>query len=65
MKKKHRDITVGDKTYGWMIVGGGYVNDHKKLLQIWYNKKIVHTEVCSPDQITPSYVRGIIEFWEL
>ena len=55
MKKKHRNITVGDTTYGWTVYGGG--KEHT--ISIWLDKKVIHNESVRC-QITPSLVKDII-----
>lgn len=44
MKKKFRDITVNGKLYGWQVKGGNQI-------VIWYDKKVIHTEVISYSEI--------------
>lgn len=55
MKKKHRDIVVGGKTYGWTVTNWE--------LKIWENKKVIATHEFpdSHDGITPSMVKLYIE----
>jgi len=55
MKKKHRDIVVGGKTYGWTA--------DNWTLKIWENKKVIATHKFpeSHDEITPSMVKLYIK----
>jgi hypothetical protein len=57
MKKKHRDITVGDKIYGWIA-------DYTTL-RIWYDKKLIHIEYLDGMVVTPQSVRDIIQMKNL
>lgn len=44
MKKKFREITIGEKTYGWTIKENTDDNDGSKIINIWYDKQIIHTQ---------------------
>lgn len=62
MKKKFREITVGDKTYGWTIKKGNDGDgNHPKNLSIWLNKKVIHEQEMDDEEITPATVKKIIE----
>lgn len=60
MKKKHRDIKVGGKVYGWIVKGYG------SAVEIFQDKKLILTTdvKTSSDNyhaITPSMVEKIIK----
>jgi len=54
MKKKHRDIVVDGKKYGWTVSAWQYV-------RIWYDKKII-AEYKVPEiyDVTPKIVAALI-----
>jgi hypothetical protein len=53
MKKKHRDITVNDKPYGWTVA--------TKHVRIWENKKVIYDKDMSEiEVIEPSLIAKII-----
>ena len=55
MKKKHRDIVVNNKTYGWTVSYMGH------LIRIWVDNKIVHEVKCNGYiPIKPSLIEEII-----
>lgn len=57
MKKKHRDIVVHGKTYGWTVVNHGKWNK----LRIWKDKKIIkEVKVSNLFLITPLLVADCI-----
>lgn len=63
MKKKFREITVGNKTYGWTLSGGG--KEHT--ITIWFDKKPINHTTVRTSYITPSMVKDIIvdnKLWE-
>jgi len=53
MKKKHRDIEVNGKTYGWTLKFG-------KKICIWYDKKIVFETTVEVDEIKPKLISELI-----
>jgi len=58
VKKKHRDIIVHGKVYGWTVTNYGSWNK----LRIWENKKVVkEVKVTSLFLITPAVVADCIE----
>jgi hypothetical protein len=54
MKKKHRDITVNEVQYGWLI---RYVDT----VVIYKDKKIIYEEKCNEYPITPKVIENIIK----
>jgi hypothetical protein len=58
MKKKHRDITVNDKPYGWTVATN---YDGTKHVRIWENKKVIYDKDMSEiEVIEPSLIAKII-----
>jgi len=57
MKKKHRDITVGDVKYGWTLAGGGKEHD----VTIWKDKKPWFCTTLRLGSVTPKDVADLIE----
>lgn len=61
MKKKFRNITVNGKKYGW-TTRGNCDGDYNTALYIWFNKKIIYTEIVKGGiDVTPGFVKSIIE----
>lgn len=56
MKKKHREITVDGKIYGWTVSDIDSEGDNE--LKIWFDKKVVYeTSIPCFILITPSMVK--------
>jgi hypothetical protein len=60
MKKKFRELTIGDKKYGWTL-RNNCDGDGGNGVEIWWNKKIIHHELISGYiNITPKLISNII-----
>jgi hypothetical protein len=61
MKKKHRDIIVDDKKYGWIFAPNSDPYESDGELRIYYNRHIIHKEYVEADKIiTSKYVAHLI-----
>lgn len=59
--KNLRDITVGGKSYKWMVDWSGIENDEKRL-RVWEDKNtVIHESMLKVDSVTPADVADIIE----
>ncbi len=66
MKKKHRDIVVGDKKFAWTVTGFNCDGDGSSRLCIWYNKEVIYHELIGYGiQVTPKYVRNILDMLKI
>jgi hypothetical protein len=61
MKKKHRDIVVNGKKFAWTTTGFNCDGDGSFNLRIWFNKQEIYHELVGGIQVTPKYVRNIID----
>ena len=62
MKKKHRDIVVNDRKFAWTMTQFNCDGDGSSNLRIWFNKQEIYHELVSGHiQVTPKYVRNIID----
>jgi len=64
MKKKHRDIVVNGKTYGWLVSPNDDPQDANDVLKIYFNKKLIHSEDTNGMKITPAMVAEKIPYIE-
>lgn len=53
MKKKHRDITVDGKQYGWRVKRNSRVENE---VTIWKDKKVIFNQVMRSDDIRPANI---------
>ena len=60
MKKKNRNIVVDDIEYAWSISSGNCDGDGASKVNIWKNKKLIHTVVLRQCEVTPSNIEEII-----
>ena len=61
MKKKFRNINVGEKKYSWRVKNN-VDGDGSNLLKIWLEKKIILKElIIGSIGITPGYISEKIE----